>query len=77
VAGDAHLPLVAAGERGEGVDGGALARSVGAEQCVDGAGFDLEVEPVERQGVAVPLAQPAGDQGWDRHDGLLFRTAYG
>ena len=56
------LALLAAGEGRERVDGGALARAVGPEQGVHGAGRDLEVEAVQGERVAVPLAQPAGDE---------------
>ena len=73
VAGHRGLALLAADQGGERVDGRALAGPVRAEQGMHGAGSDLEVEAVKRHGVAVPLAQSAGDQGWGvEHANLHF-----
>jgi hypothetical protein len=45
---DARLPGVWPGQRRENLDGGALARSVRAEQSVDHAARDADVQPVQR-----------------------------
>ena len=64
VAGDAGAAGVGARERGEDPDGGGLAGAVGPEQAEDGAGLDLEVEPVERADVArVGLDEAVGLDG--------------
>jgi hypothetical protein len=43
----------------EDLDGGGLAGAIGAEQGEDLAGPDVEVDPVDRLDVAVPLGQAA------------------
>jgi hypothetical protein len=57
VARDPHQALVVAQQGGQDPYGRGLARAVGAEQAVDGAAPDGEVESVQGVLVAVPLAR--------------------
>ena len=50
---------------------------VGTQQGVDGAGRDLEVEAVEGEGVAVSLAQPAGERGVGSVEVMRLLMSYG
>jgi hypothetical protein len=43
-------------------DRGALARAVGAEEPVDRARLDPQIESVERRDLAIPLVQPVCDE---------------
>jgi hypothetical protein len=63
-AGDVGLALIDAGQRGEGVDGRALAGAVRPQESMHRAGRDVEVEAVEGERVAVPLAQSARFEWW-------------
>ena len=55
-AGDARPAAVDVDEGGQGLDRGGLAGAVGAEQSMDDAGRDGQVEAVQGVQVAVPLA---------------------
>jgi len=75
---DAGCPGVWPGQRREDLDGGALARSVRAEQTVDHAARDADVQPVQRPD-AVLLALPDSGHGvgldeLTRLDGAVVRT---
>jgi hypothetical protein len=54
---------VEAQERAQDAHGGGLAGAVGPEQAVHGSGRNGQVEPVERGGRAVGLADPFGLHG--------------
>jgi hypothetical protein len=75
---DRRAPGVGGDQGGEHPDRGGLARAVGAEHAVDGAGRPREVDTVDGAGVAERLPQPAGLDGQRRpcghrspHLGLL------
>jgi hypothetical protein len=68
VAGDPDLAAVGADQRGQDLHRGGLAGAVGAEQREDGSFGDLQVDAVQRERVAVRLAQPGRPDrrlGWD------------
>ena len=60
-AGDLGAAAVRPQQGGEDPHRGGLAGAVGAEQPADGSGRHREVEPVERHGAAVALAEPFGE----------------
>lgn len=65
VPGHGHLALVGAVDSGEHLDEGGLPGTVGAEQGEDAAAVDVEVDRVQGDGAAEPLAQTAHpDQGF-------------
>ena len=57
---DARFPGIWPGQRRENLDGGALARSVRAEQAVDHAARDADVQPVQRPDAVLFAAHGVG-----------------
>jgi len=67
-ASDGGRPAVDGQERGQQLDHGGLAGSVGAEHTEDGAGWHGEAQPVDRDLLAEGLAQPLGCDDRLAHD---------
>ena len=67
---EAHRPRGGAQHAGEHVDEGGLARAVGADDRDELAGAHREAHPIERDEIAVELADVAGlENGLAGHDG--------